>query len=77
MTIALDLMRKAVATQARIVSYNPIIGAGVLLVLTILVVFWLPVKAYNIFRFPLTVSIPVMFVLHAINLFMVFRKTKF
>lgn len=77
MTTAFDLMRKAVATQARIVSYNPIIGAGILLALTILIVFWLPVKAYNFFRLPITVSIPVMFVLQATNLFMVFRKLKF
>lgn len=70
-------MRKAVATQARIVSYNPIIGPGVLLTLTILIVFWLPVRAYNIVRLPITVSIPVMFVLQATNLFMVFRKLKF
>jgi len=70
-------MHKAVAVQARIVSYNPIIGAAALLALTILVVFWLPVKADHIFRLPITVSLPAMSVLHAVNLFMVFRKLKF
>ena len=69
-------MGKGVAIQACIVSYNPIIGAGILLALTILIVFWLPAQAYNIFSLPITVSIPVMFVLHAINLFLVFRKLK-
>lgn len=77
MTKALEMMRKVVAIQARIFSYNPIVGAGMLLALTILIVFWLPVKAYNIFRLPITVSIPVMFVLHSINLFKVFRKLRF
>ncbi len=77
MTKALELIRKTVAMQARIISHNPIIGAGMLLALTILIVFWLPAKAYSIFRLPMTVSIPVMFVLHAINLFMVFRKLRF
>jgi len=72
-----NTLRLAINWQARLINWNPIVGAAYLLIVTFLFVFWLPVQVHNVARLSIAVSIPAMLVLHIIHLFAIFQKLRF
>ena len=63
--------------QAGLVSRNPLAGVIFLIVTTIAVVFWLPVKLHNLLGFSIAGSVTVLFFVQSANLFLVFRRLEF
>ncbi len=72
-----DILRSTIDWQARLISWNPILGAAYLVFASVVLVFWLPAQLHNLTGLPIAVTIPGMFFLHAIQLFAVFRKVRF
>lgn len=72
-----DILRSTIDWQARLISWNPIIGAAYLVTASVVLVFWLPAQLYNLTGLSIAVSIPAMFILQAIQLFAVVRKVRF
>ncbi|WP_299044500.1 hypothetical protein [uncultured Tateyamaria sp.] len=71
------LFDRLLMAEAKLVSRNPIIGAGFLLLSTIVIVFWLPAELYNWTHLTIAVSIPLMFALQSAHLLAIFRRLKF
>ncbi|MEP4635346.1 MAG: hypothetical protein ABJZ64_15640 [Paracoccaceae bacterium] len=67
----------AVEWQAKLVSWNALIGAAYLLFSTIVIVFWLPVQLYNTIRLPLHISIAALYIVQCLNLIAIIKKVDF
>gem|GEM_PF-4926842 len=63
--------------QIKIVNMNPFVAVTYMVLTSLLLVFYLPVWAYNLVRLDLLVSILLMLVVNGMNLFYLMRNMTF